>query len=577
MAQITYRANLSAKSFPFLSQNWGRTVIVPQYDNTFSRQLSSTEDVDKDVGIPQIFYCHNVMPHQQGFQSVGYQTLITGVPAASFSSVYLIRDALDNKTYLGVTTDGKFYTLVSGLWVYKATYPVGTVTVAYVNGVTYIYIANYGCVQYNFSSGTFGAITLTALDVTNVSGITSSAGYLIAWSGPRTGTSLTFTSTAGSNFLTGVSGAGLAIGMSVTGPGVPAGSVITYIPVIFTGIQISQNATSSGINTFSFGAQAAAVAWSSTIDPTDFTPSLVTGAGGGSIEAARGAITCCVSHLQGFIIYTSNNAVVAAFSGNPRYPFNFREIVGSGGLSTINNVTYDANTTNHYAYTTSGLQLVSTTQTQTILPEVTDFISGRLIEDYDEVIDTFSSTVISTPLRKAMTLVADRYLVISYGNGSLTHALVHDLIDRRWGKLKIPHVQCFEYSIPSAALIEIPRQSMAFLQSDGTIKVVDLSVNSATSNGVIALGKYQYVRQRLLQLDEIHVENVPGEPAFSIYDNVALDGKNSSKNTPYLYKADGLYRRYLCRAATGINHSLVMKGAFSLVSLELTFHVHGKR
>ena len=62
MSRITYRANLSAKSFPFLSQNWGRTIIVPQYDNTFNRQVTSSADVDADVGIPQIYYCHNVMP-----------------------------------------------------------------------------------------------------------------------------------------------------------------------------------------------------------------------------------------------------------------------------------------------------------------------------------------------------------------------------------------------------------------------------------------------------------------------------------------------------------------------------------
>ena len=73
MAQITYRANLSAKSFPFISDNWGRTVIVPQYDNTFNRELSSQEDSDRDVGIPQAYYMHNVMPTAQGFQSVGWR------------------------------------------------------------------------------------------------------------------------------------------------------------------------------------------------------------------------------------------------------------------------------------------------------------------------------------------------------------------------------------------------------------------------------------------------------------------------------------------------------------------------
>lgn len=504
MAQVTYRANLSARAFPFLSQNWGRTVIVPQYDNTFSRQLTSQEDQDKDVGIPQIYYCHNVMPHQQGFQSIGYNQLIyPQVGLTNASQVLLVRDNAGNSTYLMITTTGAVYRAYGSGWLYIQNIGVGQITYAYVSGNTYVYVANSGCYKYDFTFNVLTAVTLTGLDTTKVLGITYSAGYLIAWT------------------------------------------------------------TSS-------------VAWSSTVDPTDFVPSLTTGAGGGSVESARGSIIACVAHIQGFIVYTSNNAVVAIYTGNSRYPFTFREIVASGGLGSLSNVTYDANSGNHYAYTTSGMQLISTTQTQTILPELTDFISGRLFEDYDEVTDTFSATPLSTAMQKSVTMVADRYLVFSYGVNSLTHALVYDLTDKRWGKLKIPHVQCFEYAIPAAAVVEIPRQSIAFLQADGTVKVVDFSVTSTDSNGVLCLGKYQFVRQRLLQVDNIHLENVQAGYNFNLYILAALDGKNTNKVVPYLLESTGLYRQYTSRAV-GVNHSLVLKGAFSLVSLVLTFNIHSKR
>lgn len=506
MAQITYRANLSAKAFPFLSQNWGRSVIVPQYDNTFNRQVASTEDTDKDVGIPQIYYCHNVMPHQQGFQSIGYGQLINSVVGITdyFTECFLIRDGDDNKAYLGVTAAGKLYISVGNVWVLKSiTYPAGDITVSYVSGTTYIYIANYGCIKYDFSTGTFVSITLTGLDPTKIIGVAYSAGYLIAYSQTE-------------------------------------------------------------------------VSWSSTIDPTDFTPSLVTGAGGGAVENARGAITAVVAHVQGFIVYTTNNAIAALYSGNSRYPFNFREIVASGGLKHLDQVTYDANSGNHYAYTTSGLQLVSTSQTQTILPELTDFISGKLFEDYDEVTGAFSSTTLSATMQKSIAMVSDRYLVISYGIVSLTHALVFDLTTKRWGKLKIPHVKCFEYSIPATQVIETPRESIAFLQQDGTVKIVDFSVTSAGSSGVIALGKYQFVRQRLLQLDEVCIENVPQGASFSCNILSSFDGKNPTVSVPTLLDSSGLFRRYGTRAI-GINHSLILKGAFSLVSLELVFNIHGKR
>lgn len=83
MAQITYRANLSAKSFPFLSENFGRSVMVGQYDNNFVRQVVSPEDQDKDIGIPQLYYCHNVMPASSGFQSVGYTGILPPIPGVT--------------------------------------------------------------------------------------------------------------------------------------------------------------------------------------------------------------------------------------------------------------------------------------------------------------------------------------------------------------------------------------------------------------------------------------------------------------------------------------------------------------
>jgi len=507
MSQVVYRANLSAKSFPFLSQNWGRTVIVPQYDNTFSRDLASSEDADRDIGIPQIFYCHNVMPHQQGFQSVGYTsvnagTLILGGTARVAKDIFLVRDGAGNSIYLCYDTNGNMYKLVGETWIFLQDMLSSDITFAYVSGVTYIFSSKKGCWKYDFGTGLLVSVTLTGLSIVDILGITYSAGYLIAWT-------------------------------------------------------------------------LSSVAWSSTIDPTDFTPSLVTGAGGGAVESARGTIVACVAHIQGFIVYTTANAVVAAFSGNTRFPFNFREIVASGGLTSLNNVTYDANTGNHYAYTTSGLQLISTTQTQTILPEATDFISGKLFEDYDESTDTFYSTPLSATMMKRVAMISDRYLVISYGMFSLTHALVYDLTDKRWGKLRIEHVACFEYQLYSPVLIEIPRQSIAFLGKDGTIQVVDFSVNSISSNGVICLGKYQFIRQRLLQLDEIECENfiIGYNPTVLVLS--ALDGKNTTKSVPVPLANNNLYRRYGC-SAVGKNHSLVFRGAFSLVSLVLTFHIHGK-
>jgi hypothetical protein len=578
MAQVTYRANLSAKAFPFISDNWGRTVIVGQYDNTFNRELSSQEDMDRDVGIPQAYYMHNVMPTAQGFQSVGYTTILRAGPALDFTSIHLIRDASDLKVYLGITNSGNFYINSGAGWALKGSYPGSSiVTTAFVAGTQYIYIANYGCIVYDFVSETFSSVTLTGLDATKVIGITGAVGYLIAWSVPVSGSSKTFTTTSGLAVLTGADTSNIIVNQVVSGTGITVGS---YVIAVDPGVSITLNqpATASGTVSLVFTPQAAVIAWSSTIDPTDFTPSLVTGAGGGSVEGARGAITLCVAHTLGFIVYTTNNAVAAIYSNNARYPFTFREILSSGGLASQDLVGYDANTGAHYAYTTSGLQIVSTNQTQTIFPEITDFISGRIFEDYDETTQQFQRQTLSSTMAKKINVIADRYLIVSYGVAGLTHAIVYDISQKRFGKFKIPHVATIEYQLTSAGITEIPKQSIGFLQADGTLKIVDFNAQSPTSVGVIALGKYQFVRARLLQLDTISLENIYNHSSFNCTVLSSLDGKTQQQSDctilPELSSSESV--TYGARAA-GINHSLILTGCFYLETLVLQFNIHGKR
>jgi hypothetical protein len=507
MTQITYRANLSAKSFPFISENFGRSIIVSGPDQNFSRQVVSSEDQDKDIGIPQLYYCHNVMPYANGWQAIGFTPILpTVVGITDFTSILLLRDGSDNKAFLGVTTSGGFYISdgTGAPWVLKTSVTAGKlITIAYVAGITYIYVANTGCYKYDFGTAAFVAVPLTSLTAANIIGITYSAGYLIAWSNSQ-------------------------------------------------------------------------VSWSSTIDPTDFTPSLVTGAGGGAVESARGAINYCVPHTLGFIVGTADNCVAALYQNNTRYPFQFREIVNSGGMTSLELVTWDANSSGLYAYTTSGLQLISTSQTQTMYPEITDFISGRYFEDFDDVTDTFSTTILSAPLKKKLAVVADRYLVISYGLTELTHAIVYDLIVKRYGKIKLTHVDVFTYHLAAAGILETPRQSFGFLKKDGSVSVVDFSIGSPNLSGTMILGKYQYVRARLLQLDQIFLESIRASQNFTLQIMTALDGKNNILSDPTLTYASGLAKEYSTRAI-GINHSLLFQGGFVLDSLVLQFNVHGKR
>lgn len=513
MTQVAYRANLNAQAFPFVSEYSGRSIIVKQADQNFiaTGSIAAKDDLDKDTGIPQIYYCHNVMPTAQGLQSVGYTQLAPAIPSKTFVTITPIRDATENKAYLGQTLSGDFYILLAGStsWSPITSLPTTagtTVTYGFINGVTYLYFAGIGCYKYDFASSSLLAVTLTGLTASAILGIVASSGYLIAW-------------------------------------------------------------TSS------------AIAWSSLIDPTDFTPSLITGAGGGGVSAAKGQLVQCLTHTQGFIIYTTDNSVAALFSNNSRYPFTFREIVGSSGINSGSQVTLEGNTTAHYAYTKSGFQLITQQQSQLVFPEVTDFISGSYFEDFNEVTNAFETQVVSGVMQKQIANIGGRYLIISYGVSSLTHCLVFDLIMKRFGKLKTPHVQCFEFSSVSLIAPDTPRQSLGFLGADGTVKIVDFSYASTSSSGVLILGKYQYVRTRTMQLDTFEVESVRAAGTFNALVLTSYDGKSVDLITTAAQinaTSGDTVRKYGVRVV-GINHSLLFKGDFFFVSLELNFNIHGRR
>lgn len=526
MAQITYRGNLSARAFPLIAEHFGRTVIVGGQDQNFNRQIQSEADIDKDRGIPQVYYCHNVMPTAEGLQSVGYVTRNTleGPTLPYFSGVYNTRNTDAMYVLLGHAVNGENYINFPNFdfW-YKINTITGDtglaqVTTATVGGQTYFCFEGLGVWYYNHATLTLDVVTLIGLNPANVRGITSSSGYLIAWTDTYVGWS----------------------------------SAVAHINVT---------------------------------DPFDFTPSLVTGAGGGQIEQARGTINICVNHYLGFIIYTTNNAVGAIYSGNARFPFSFKEIIGAGGIVNIDLISTDSDAGNHYAYTSAGLQLVSMTGVTNSFSEVTDFLSGKYFEDFNDTTRSFVRTLLTSPMIKAINIVSDRYLIISYGIDLIfplrqyTHALVYDMAQKRFGKFKIPHVTSFEFGIhldsdPSKR--DAPRTSIGFVGPDGLIKTVDFTLGSENSNGTLVLGKYQYVRARTITLDGIQLENVFDTSTFSVSNLLSLDGKNTSLQEVFANPVVGNLRTYSARQ-TGINHSLIVQGDFYLSSIVLQFHTNGRR
>lgn len=588
MAQVTGRINLSARAFPFVSQNWGRTVIVSSSaDNNFNRQVQSTTDVDHDVGVPQVYYMHNVMPHAQGFQSIAYDTICAAAvitPDLTFAYVLKLRDDLGNFALLGICTDGKWYVRESSgtgwVLVLTSAHPTYRVYVAYLNGITYIYQKVTGLYSYDWTGHALVAKAFIGLDSNIIDGITTSFGYLIAWSAINPGYNINLTA-ASTNVLSGLSPFTTPypqVGDIVTGTLIPANTSILYIDALGGLVYLSNNATGTGATTMIKSSSPGGVFWSSTINELDFTPSLITGAGGGEVQAAAGPVTFCVTHDKGFIVYTTENAVGATYSGNTRYPFTFNDIVGCGGITSPDLLAQEGNTGNHYAYTTNGLQLVNMGSGTVALTDVTDFISGKLFEDFDDTTKTFTLTHLTQTMAKKICIVSSRYLIISYGITSLTHAIVYDLITQRYGKLKSIHTACFEVDPEIVGVItDLPRQAIGLLQTNGQCISVNFDVENTTSNGTLILGKYQYVRARNLILDEFWIETIYNQGTFACTVMTSLDGKTiSSLDTPYLYSASSGQNHYQARSE-GQNLSLLLQGQFHIESGVLAFNLGAKR
>jgi hypothetical protein len=309
-----------------------------------------------------------------------------------------------------------------------------------------------------------------------------------------------------------------------------------------------------------------------------------------------------------FIVYTTANAVSASFQQNIRYPFIFKEIDGSAGIVNPDHVSWQDNTGEHYVWSKSGFQKLNKSKSIQIFPVVSDFLAAKVFEDYNEVTDVLTATKLTTQLNIKLTVIGARWLVISFGvaQGLYTHALVYDIAFKRWGKLKITHVDCFNYAVPNLSgnitwamlgslswadlgsttwnqlasqvqTAETPNEIMGFLKADGSVSIANFDqIHTTGDNGILVIGKYQFSRANLLSLDEIAVENVDPNSDFSIKVLTSVDGKNVyTVSTPYNDVSNGNFRNYLTDKV-GINHSIVGKGTFNFASMELVFHPHGR-
>lgn len=461
---------------------------------------------------PGVLYCHNVMPSNYGMNSIAYKEVIPAfpslIPSEEFVDVRPIFGDEKSRVYLAFTTLGRVYALnLLGSPLQWKLLP---------------------------STSPYLDTPLDADDITigNVNGIS----YIYY---KNKGC---FTYDEASESLQSVG---------------------------FTGLNTSTTLGILGSYGYLVAYSEDAIVWSSTLDPTDFTPSAVTGAGGGNVAELRGDIKFGVSNSLGMLLYTEGNVVAGQYTGNAQFPFRFKEVEDSKGGISLDRTAYQANSGAQYVFTKAGIQAINISKAETILPDVTDFLAGRVFEDFNETTNQFEITELSESqtMLKKMKYVASRYLVMSYGINTFTHAIVLDTSLNKLGKLKLDHVDVFEYVNTQT---EIAKESIALLQSDGTSYIVDFSTTNNNSNGVLIAGKLQLTRDEFLSLQGVDIENVQAGDTVTCYDLYTLDGKNFFPVQGYQYVAADNFNQFLFRVEAK-NHSILLKGKFDCNTIQITY------
>ena len=522
---------------------------MPQYDENYERVIVSPVDQGKDKGVPQVFYIHNVLPTSSGFQSVGYDLEVTGLNGVtSFDNAYSLESSFANRA-LFVPAAGACYVLED-----------------------------------------------------------PSTGWIQPAGAPSGITAATLVTTA---FVQGQTYICFAeLGIFIYDP-----STNTFELQPVTGLDIPSILGICAANGYLIAFTNNGIAWSNQSDVIDFVPSLVTGAGGGLVNDAKGNIIACLPISGGFVIYCENNAVGATYTGNTEFPFTILEIPGSGGVSGPTVVSWqgNSNSNTNFSFTNNGIHAITLGQVaQPTFMEVTEFIVGQIYEDFDDVALTWSVTDLAAPLNIKLALIANQYLVISYGpstnppSSMFTYALVYDVTRQRWGKLKINHVCAFQWNAPgnnkeyvydtlpwtydgigsttyeqlsaypTGNGEELVGKTLSFLQCDGTVKVVNLTWDNPNSKGVLLLGKYQMSRNYCITHQRTVIEGVKEGQTFQYYVVPTLDGKTLLTPVPAVILSQGPKSITYGKRITGVNVSGLLVGSFNIVSFVINLNLAGQ-
>jgi hypothetical protein len=394
MAQNKISLNLSAADFTLSHRFKGPSVLISGQDQNYYQAISgfSGDTPQRGINIPQIDYCENVVPTSEGYRSVAYKYFINEPETPeNFVRIVTVFDGEANSALIGYTQDLKLF-IVS----------------AYTGGA-WEPLALPGAAEWTEAS----RVTNTTIRGDSVICLEGVGVFKI-------------------NILTSVLTVQALAGLDSTLIGGICSS---------SGYLIAWDAT-----TFY---------WSSTEDPFDFVPSLLTGAGSAKPEGLKGKIVLCKEIEKGVILYADVVIISIAYTSSSALPWIFSVLQGGAGIRNMEAVAYDINMSNHFVWTSAGFLTVQLHQAQLLFPQLTDFIASGL-EDKTTTFTSYPTTeFIDADKEVRLAVISARYVCISFGFlgdelptyfriPALTQTFIYDYALKRWGKLNIGHIQIFE-------------------------------------------------------------------------------------------------------------------------------------
>ena len=214
--------------------------------------------------------------------------------------------------------------------------------------------------------------------------------------------------------------------------------------VTTNGVDFTQMISMCAAISYLVATDGVSIYWSAPLDVTQWQPDQAGdqfGAGATKVLAVSGAIRFLKQTADGFYIFTDTNIISARYTENAESPWSFTEVANSSGSFEQWSVAGDHNLGTLFAWCDNGLAAVNPNQAQYGFTEVTEFLSGSIIEEFTLATNTIA-TQTNINLDFQLTFIGSRYLAISYGELAEVrkYMLVLDLLLAKWFRIKLDHV-----------------------------------------------------------------------------------------------------------------------------------------